>query len=223
MKIEMKQYKIVIFDLDGTLTDSALGITNSLIYALGKCDIQVADRTELYKFIGPPLTDSFMEYYHFSHEEAVQASVFYDEYFRSKGIFENKVYDGVLEMLTELNERGIVTAVASAKPEIDVKKILRHFGLNDFFRIVGGSDSKTNRMRKEDVLRYALKFFHDVDKKDILMVGDRQDDVIGAKKNGLNSVGVLYGFGSQSELQAAGADYIVETVVELHRKLVRGL
>ena len=215
----MKRYKMIFFDLDGTLTDSGLGITKSVQYALNKYDIQVEDRTELYKFVGPPLVDSFMKYYHFSREQAEQADDFYHEYFTRKGMFENRVYDGVPAMLSNLNDNGFTLAVASAKPEIHVKQILHHFNLYDYFHLIGGVDKNAKRIHKDEVIHYVLSAFPNIDQQDVVMVGDRQDDVWGAKKNQIDVIGVLYGYGSRSELQTAGVDYLVETVDELRRKL----
>lgn len=218
----MKRYKIALFDLDGTLTDSATGITNSIMYALARFDIQVQNRECLYPFIGPPLLDSFMKYYHFSYEQAKQACEDYHEYFCEKGIFENQVYHGVPEMLTELRNRGMTLAIASAKPEYLVKRILCHFHLSDFFHFIGGADASVQRIHKSDVIEYTLNAFQNLPKKEIVMIGDREDDITGAKTHQLDSVGVLYGFGSRRELEAAGAVYLIESVNELCQKLING-
>ena len=218
----MKRYKIAFFDLDGTLTDSALGITNSILYALDQFGIHVENRESLYKFIGPPLRDSFQRYYHFSPEQTEQAVEFYHVYFSDKGIFENQVYAGVPEMLADLKSHGVTAVVASAKPEVFVKQILQRFGLDGYFHFIGGAGQKT-RTRKAEVVRYVLDALADLDKREIVMIGDREDDITGAKRNQLDTIGVLYGFGSREELQAAGADYLVETVEELHGKLIHGV
>lgn len=220
--IKMKRYKMALFDLDGTLTDSASGITRSLEYALDKMGIRVTDRAELCRFIGPPLLESFMNSFRFSLDQAEQAYAFYHEYFIERGMFENKVYEGVPAMLDDLNRCGIIAAVASAKPEIFVKQILRHFNLADSFQFIGGSDRNAGRVQKEDVIAYVLNAFPKIDKRDAVMVGDRRDDMIGAKKNRLDSIGVLYGFGSRDELQAAGADVLAESVDDLRSLLIDG-
>ena len=126
-------YNIFLFDLDGTLTDSSLGITNSVIYALKKYGITVEDRRSLYRFIGPPLTDSFRDFYGFSEEKALEAVGFYREYYRDKGIFENRVYEGMEETLKELKNRGKRLIVATSKPEPFARRINRSFWTGSLF------------------------------------------------------------------------------------------
>lgn len=211
----MKEYHTYFFDLDGTITDSSLGITNSVIYALKKFGIEENDRRKLYKFIGPPLTDSFKEYYGFSKEEAIRAVAYYREYYQEKGIFENRVYDGFEEMLKKLKAAGKRLVVATSKPEPYAKRIIEHFGLGSYFDYVAGMGLDGRRGEKADVIRYALSACGIKDKSGVLMVGDREHDVIGAKKMGIDCLGVLYGFGNRKELEEAGADYIAETVEEI--------
>lgn len=209
------KYNIVLFDLDGTLTDPALGITNSVIYALRHFDIEVRDRTELYEFIGPPLMDSFARFYGFDNEKCREATVYYREHYREQGIFENYVYQGMEEMLERLHSAGIRLAVATSKPEPFAEQIVEHFHLASFFEYVAGSTLAETRTNKAEVIEYALESLGVTDRSRVLMVGDREYDVIGAKKCGLDSMGVLYGYGSREELAAAGADYIVEQVVDV--------
>jgi len=203
-------YRYVLFDLDGTLTDPGLGITNSVMHALKKFQIEVEDRTQLYPFIGPPLHDSFEKFYGFTPEQSLQAVEYYREYFREKGLFENEVYDGIPEVLKQLRESGHVLMVATSKPEEFAVKILQHFGLCEYFDLVAGATMDKSRTRKEDVISYALASCNVQDKASVLMVGDREHDIFGAKANGLASLGVLFGYGSLEELRAAGADYIAE-------------
>lgn len=209
------KYDIVLFDLDGTLTDPALGITNSVIYALKHFDIEVADRTELYKFIGPPLMDSFAKFYGFDNEKCKEATAYYREHYREQGIFENMVYPGMEEMLQRLRSAGLRLAVATSKPEPFAKQIIEHFGLASFFDYVAGSTLAETRTNKAEVIEYALEVLGVTQRNKVLMVGDREYDVIGAEKCGLDSMGVLYGYGSKEELEAAGAKYIVEHVVDV--------
>ena len=204
-------YETILFDLDGTLTDPGEGITNSVAYALKKYDIEVSDRSELYKFIGPPLKDSFMKYYGFSEAKAEEAIAYYREYFRDTGIFENKVYDGVENMLSELYADGKRLILATSKPEIFAVRILEHFGLKKYFSVVAGASMDSSRSKKGDVIAYAISLCEGFDKYTAVMVGDREHDIIGAKENGLKSIGVLYGYGDEAELKTAGADYIVDT------------
>ncbi|MBQ8836760.1 MAG: HAD family hydrolase [Clostridia bacterium] len=213
----MKEY--IFFDLDGTLTDPALGITNSLMYALDKFGISVESREELYQFIGPPLVDKMMEVFGFSKEKATQALAFYREYFSDKGLFENTVYDGIPEMLCELQSCSYKLVLATSKPEKFAKRILEHFDLAKYFCFVGGSDLEGTRASKDAVIEYVLASLGIADHSKCIMVGDREHDVIGAKKCGIGCVGVLFGYGSRQELETAGAAYIAENVKELGKIL----
>lgn len=178
-----------LFDLDGTLTDPKEGITKSVQYALRHFDIEVNHLDELCCFIGPPLKDSFMEYYGFSEKQAREAIDIYREYFSGKGLYENKAYDGVAEVLQSFLAAGKKLYVASSKPEIFVRKILKHFELDSFFLFMGGADMEETRVKKADVIRYVLKEcgIRDLDKT--VMIGDRKHDVLGAKETGIASVG----------------------------------
>lgn len=211
----MSKYEVILFDLDGTLTDPGLGITNSVMHALKKYGIEVADRTELYKFIGPPLIDSFEKYYGFSHEEAVKSVDYYREYYRDKGIYENAVYDGIENLLKSLKEKRKKIILATSKPELFAKEILRHFNLEKYFFFAAGSTMSETRTNKAEVIEYALSECGITDKASVVMIGDREHDIIGAKKNGIDSIGVLFGYGSREELEAAGATYIAETVEDI--------
>ncbi len=211
--------KNIFFDLDGTLTDPAEGITNSVAYALSKFGIEVSDRRELTRFIGPPLVPAFMEYYGFSKQDAEKALAFYREYFAPKGIFENAVIEGIPEMLSTLKAKGKRLFVATSKPEEFAKKILAHFALDGFFEGIYGSTMDETRNKKDAVIAYAL-MESGTDSADTVMVGDRHHDIDGAKKNAMRSIGVLFGYGSREELSGAGADAIVETVDELQNILI---
>lgn len=207
------KYTTMLFDLDGTLTNPGLGITNSVAYALKKYGIDVKDRTELYKFIGPPLLNSFQDYYGFSEEQAAQAVEYYREYYQKTGIYENYVYEGISELLKELKAEGITLLVATSKPEPFARLIMEHYHLADYFTYIAGAtmDNKT-RVKKADVIRYAMQNCEAEDKKKLVMVGDRKHDILGAKEVGIDSVGVLFGYGDREELEQAGATYIAETV-----------
>lgn len=209
------KYNVVLFDLDGTLTDPALGITNSVIYALKHFGIEVSDRTKLYPFIGPPLLHSFAEFYGFHDAQCREATVYYREHYKEQGIFENKVYEGMEEMLARLRAAGLRLAVATSKPEPFAVQIIEHFHLAGFFDYVAGSTLEETRTDKAEVIEYALETLKVTDRSRVLMVGDREYDVIGAKKCGLDCMGVLYGYGSREELLAAGADYIAGQVADV--------
>ncbi len=212
-------YKYIAFDLDGTLTDPAEGITNSVAYALSKFGIKVSDKKTLSCFIGPPLIGAFMEYYGFSKENAEKALGYYREYFAPKGIFENAVIEGIPELLAELREKGKKLYVATSKPEPFAIQILRHFGLDRYFDGIFGSTMDETRNTKDAVIAYAL-LKSGADKNDTVMVGDRHHDIDGAKENKMKSVGVLFGYGDRAELESAGADDIAETVKELKQILL---
>ena len=208
-------YDTVLFDLDGTLTDPGEGITNSVDFALSKYGIETKDKRELYKFIGPPLKDSFMKYYGFDEEKAEEAIAFYREYFRDSGIFENRVYDDVEDMLTKLYADGKTIVLATSKPEEFALRILEHFGLRKYFSVVAGASMDSSRSKKGDVIAYALSMCENIDKNTAVMIGDREHDIIGAKENGLKSIGVLYGYGDENELKTAGANYIASTPLDI--------
>lgn len=201
-------YKTLLFDLDGTLTDPGLGITNSVMYALRKFDIHEDDRTSLYKFIGPPLRNSFEDYYGFSREQSELAVQYYREYFKDTGIFENVVYPGIPELLEQLKNSGRSLAVATSKPEAFALRILRHFELYGYFDFVAGAEMTEARNKKSEVIQYALDSLGITDRSSVIMIGDREHDVVGAKEAGLDCIGVLYGYGSYDELTAAGASFI---------------
>lgn len=209
---------IVLFDLDGTLTDPGEGITNSVMYSLKKYGIEVADRSTLYKFIGPPLHESYENYFSFSHEQAMEAVGYYREYYADRGIFENGVYEGIQPMLQTLKEQGVLCLVATSKPEKYARQILEHYDLLQYFYYVAGAHMDGSRTDKAEVIAYALEQVPEkTDRSRILMVGDRLHDIAGAKKNQLDSIGVLFGYGSEKELREAGADYLAEDPEELIR------
>lgn len=208
-------FKYCLFDLDGTLTDPAIGITNSVMHALEKYDIHVADRSELYPFIGPPLDYSFKTFYGFSDEQAVQAIKYYREYFSVTGLFENKVYDGIPEMFEALKDKGVTIALATSKPYEFSVRILEHFDLMKYFDHVGAATMDGRISKKADVISNLLNKMGAQGKDEILMVGDRFHDIEGAKANDLKSAGVLWGYGSKEELQNAGAEYILSEPSEI--------
>lgn len=209
------KFNICLFDLDGTLTDPAVGITNSVMKALERFGISVNDRSELYPFIGPPLDYSFKTFYGFSEENAVLAVKYYRENYSVNGLFENEVYNGIPELLSELKARGIVLAVATSKPYEFTVRILERFGLIEYFDLIGAATMDGTISKKEDVIKTLLDKMVLKDKSTILMVGDRYHDIEGAKANGLNSAGVLWGYGTEEELLKAGADYLVKEPLDI--------
>jgi phosphoglycolate phosphatase len=216
------KYPYILFDLDGTLTDPGLGITNAVIYALKKFGIEGRDRSALYKFIGPPLWDSFEQFYGFSKEDAETAVLYFREYYNDIGIFENTAYSGIQDLLKVLKDGGGTLAVATSKPEITAKRVLEHFDLAGYFTFIGGSTFDGSRVKKDDVIQYVLDSCRVCDPSEAVMVGDREHDILGAKKLGLASVGVLFGYGSREELEQAGTDFIAETVADVAEFLIGG-
>ena len=214
-----QEFEYFFFDLDGTLTDPGVGITNSVMYALDKYGIRVNDRRELYKFIGPPLLESFRDFYGFSEEQSREALHYYREYFADRGILENELYAGIPEELEDLKKHGRKIVLATSKPEPYAIRILQHFHLDPYFDFIAGATMDESRSKKEDVIRYALEQLGITDASRVLMVGDREQDVKGAAANGIRCAGVLYGYGDYEELQKAGADYILEKPEELRRLL----
>ena len=215
----MKSYSIILFDLDGTLTDSSQGIINSIIYALEKYDINDYDMPLLRKFLGPPLHESFEKFMGFDKEKSLQAVKLYREYFSSKGLLENEVYGGVNDLLQNLKENGKTLIVATSKPQQFTDKIMEHFDLAKYFDFIAGSNMDTTRSKKAEVIEYALSECSIKDKSKVVMIGDRAEDMVGAQSVGIDSIGVEYGYGTFDELKNAGATYIVKTVDELENLL----
>lgn len=194
--------KWIFWDLDGTLTDPAEGITKSVAFALKRYGIEVPDRSVLHPFIGPPLTASFEKYYGFSHEQAVEAVEEYRKYYAVTGIFENRLYEGIPKVLSALEEMGIKQVLATSKPTVFAGQILEHFGIHRFFTHVIGSELDGTRVEKADVVRSALKISGALP-EEVLMVGDTLFDVEGAAANGIRTVAVSYGYGAPSSLANA--------------------
>ncbi len=216
----MRDYQYTLFDLDGTLTDPKEGITKSVAYALKYFGIEVENLDTLCKFIGPPLKDSFMKYYGLSEDDAHLAVEKYREHFEPCGIFQNKVYDGVEELLKELRTCGKQIILATSKPTVYAQKILEHFHLDTYFSYVAGSELDGRRVKKGDVIAYALEQAGVKNKSAAVMIGDREHDIIGSKEHGLFCIGVLYGYGSREEFERYNADCIVRTVEELRQQLL---
>ena len=216
----MKRYQYALFDLDGTLTDPGEGITRSVQYALEKFGIHVEDRTQLYCFIGPPLHESFEVYYGFSRPDAMKAVDYYREYYSVKGIFENLVYDGIREALEQLTANGVRVCLATSKPEYYAKQILQHFALDGYFTAVAGSEMDGTRTKKAEVVERALMLLGNPCAADCVMIGDREHDVQGGAAHGLDTVGVLFGYGSRQELERAGAVHIAPTPADIVKIII---
>jgi phosphoglycolate phosphatase len=207
-------YTNILFDLDGTLTDPKQGITKSVQYALSKFNINEENLDKLEPFIGPPLAHSFMEMYAFSESDAKTAISYYREYFQDKGIFDNKLYAGMIELLEMLTNQQRILMVATSKPTVFAERILKYFNIDPYFQFTCGSNLDGTRIDKTEIIKHIL------DEKNLtisntLMIGDRKHDIIGAHNNGMASIGVGYGYGSEEELINIKPTYYVKTVQEL--------
>lgn len=224
-------YKYILFDLDGTLTDPMVGITTSVQYALSHMDIHEPDIQRLKPFIGPPLEQSFSQFYGMDSVQAKFAVEKYRERYNEIGIYENLLYPGISQLLDKLKKEGFKLAIASSKPTVFVIRVLEYFSLNHYFDVVVGSELDGRRSNKEDVIEEVLKQFRIMGQTGMIkkslanktvMVGDRSFDISGAKTHKIDSIGVTYGYGIDDELSIAGATYIVHTVSELEQLLLPG-
>lgn len=213
----------ILFDLDGTLTDSAPGIMESVAYALSKFGITDPNPDVLRRFIGPPLRDSFTALYGFTSEQCSLGIQYYREFFTAGAMFHNAVYPGIPELLKLLHGTGKRLIVATSKPEPQSQRILEYFDLLRWFDFLGGATPDESRCRKSDVIAYTLQQCGITDPASTVMIGDRSNDVEGAAANGISCIGVLYGYGSRDELAKAGASVFADSVEHLQRLLIGDL
>ena len=213
------KYRYITFDLDGTLTDPAEGICACICYALGKGGYPVGPMEDYYPWIGPPLRDSFMKYAGADAQEAETLTAYYRERFSTVGLFENTVYPGMPKLLNELKNAGARLAVATGKPTPYTLRILEHFDLLKYFDYVSGTTLDDSIKYKETVISIALDRLGATDKTQCVHIGDRDNDVIGARKNGIASIFVLYGYGSKEEADSSGADITVKDISQLRSNL----
>lgn len=216
----MQQYQTILFDLDGTLTDSAPGILNSVRYACRKLQLEMPQEATLRRFLGPPLPASFRDYLHLNEADTARAVSAFREYYPEKGIFENEVYPGIPELLRGLKAAGKTVVMATSKPELFARRIMEHFSLDQYFDAICGATIDETRTDKGDVIAYALQTAGISSTEGVVMVGDREHDVKGAARNGLPCIGVVYGYGSAEELWTAGAVTLADTVQDLHTLLL---
>ncbi len=209
-----RQTQYLLFDLDGTLTDPALGITRAVQYALRHFGLEEQDEQKLLSYIGPPLLDTFRSY-GLTEEQSREALRVYREYFADIGLYENEVYEGIPEFLKAAQQAGYVLIMATSKPEMYACRLMQYFGLTDYFSCIAGSDMAETRADKAAVIRYAMQRVGLTDVGQAVMIGDRKYDVQGARDFGMRSVAVMYGYGSQEELSASNPTFLVETVEEL--------
>ena len=213
-------YKTAIFDLDGTITDSGPGIMNAIRYAVKKRGLPDVPEEVLRSFIGPPLKEQFRSVFGLSDEEGTIMVATYREYYGEKGIFENRVYDGVPEVFQKLQEAGVRILMATSKPEKYAKQIAEHFGFAKYFDFIGGACMDGRRTDKHDVIEYVIDSCK-VCRENTVMIGDRRHDMIGASKAGIRSIGALYGSGSRDELEKAGADMIAVTPDDISKLILQ--
>lgn len=236
----MHKYRFLLFDLDGTITDSGPGIMKAAQIGLLRYNIEESDEQRLRLFVGPPLDQSFMERYGFSKEQAWEAIAAFREYYNEKGVFENSVYPGMEDLLEDLKDDGYIIAIASSKPQVLIHKVLGHFNLVSYFDVIVGCELDGTRSEKAEVIQEVLTQLSDIAvkraricadaddtdslieeiKSSCVMIGDRCYDVKGAHSFGLPCIGVLYGYGTEDEMKEAGADYIAPTVEDLRNILL---
>ena len=207
-------YNYVLFDLDGTISDSSEGITKGIQIALKHMGID-EERENLSKFIGPPLKYSFTTFYDFNEEQCDIAVKKYRDYDGKTGLFENKAYDGIDDLLKKIKESGRKIAVATSKPERFSVQILEKFGLLQYFDIISGASMDGVRADKYEVIIEALERFGNPDRSEVVLVGDTRFDAEGATKAGIDCIGVLYGFGTRESLEKAGVKYIAESMEDI--------
>ena len=212
------QYRYLFFDLDGTLWDSREGITKAVRYALEQMGYESPDLQDLNKFIGPPLTESFPEYYGMTMEQVRKSVGYFREYFTKTGIYQNRLFDGVPEMLKTLKDAGRILCTASSKPEAHVKITLDYFHITDYFDHICGATLDESRSGKKEVLEELIRRIGLAEEelhKEVLMIGDRKHDVQGAAAFGIPCLGTSMGFAPEGELESAGALAIVNSLQEM--------
>ena len=207
-------YSVLLFDLDGTLCESGPGILGAFRHSLDRMGFVFPD-VDPKTFIGPPLIDLYQRYCGMTYEQAIEAIQLYREYYTRESIYHTPAYPEIRAVLDGLKARGFRLAVATSKPDAMAKKLMGLVELADCFEEIVGASLDESCHRKGDVIAKALRLLHDPDRADVLMIGDRAEDIRGAKENGIASCGVLYGYGSRKELEDAGADYIAETAADL--------
>lgn len=214
------QFQNILFDLDGTITDPMESITSGVAYALSKFGITVTDLSTLTPFIGPPLPECLKTLYGFTEEQAQLGLKYYREIYSVNGVAENRIYDGMADLLKSLKEQGKHIMLATSKPQEYARPILELAGVLQYFDFVGGNDLKESRPRKDLVIRYVMENYPSITPENTIMVGDRKYDVLGARACGLGCIGVLYGYGSREELMECHADYIAEDIDHLRSLLL---
>ena len=212
-------YNYIFFDFDGTLFDTSEGVFKSFDRVAEHYHIELADKSIYNTMIGPPLRESFTRVFHFKEEELAPAMAVYRDYYQKQGMFEVRAYDGITDCIKALRAAGKKVYVATSKPEVYARQILEKQGMLDLFDFVGGSDlAEKDRVNKVDIINYVLESEGlSYRKAECVMVGDTHFDMDGAAKAGLDTIGVLYGFGSRESLEQSGAKVIVQTPADVAR------
>ena len=207
--------KYAFFDLDGTIMRSDPGVIECVKYSIEKSGFPMPDIKTLFKFIGPPLRDSYMDFCSMTEEQSMRAIAYYRERYNAKGIFECEVYPGIIELFARLKSNGVIIATATSKPEHMAVRIADKFGLNEYLTLVAGSDD-TETQTKTDVILNAFDRLSigESDRDSVLMIGDRKFDVIGAHNCGIKCLGAVWGYGTKEELVSSGVDYCADTANE---------
>lgn len=213
----MKNYKNILFDVDGTIIDSKEGITKSVQFALEKFNINISDLKELECFIGPPLYESFKNYYNLKDDDLELAIKYYREYYKEIGIYKNYLYEGIINVFEELKRKDKRLIIATSKPTTFTEKILKSYDIYKYFDFVSGATLDNSRIKKEDIIKYAIDELKIDSTYDCIMIGDKKQDIIGANKNKMDSIGVLYGYGTLEELKEQQPTYIVNNIYEILR------
>jgi phosphoglycolate phosphatase len=208
-------YEVVLFDLDGTLIDPRLAITGSVQYALAQLGIVVDDLDRLLPFIGPPLVESFQRYYGLSHAQAIEAVQAYRHAFRERGMAHNQPYPGIDRLLADLHARGVAMAIATSKATVFAEEIAATLGFARWFEMIAGSNLDHTRVAKHEVIAHVLEQRPHYRERSIVMVGDREHDIFGARAHGIDTIAVAYGYGSRQEFDAAAPIAVAETVKHL--------
>ena len=216
----MRNYKIILFDLDGTLSDPKVGITKSVQYALQKMNIVESNLNKLESFIGPPLQESFAYFYALDEKSTKKAVDYYRERFVENGMFENELYLHIPRLLERLKQQQKILVVATSKPTVFAEQILKYFKIDQYFKLVVGSNLNGTRTSKTEIIQYILERYKDYREEDFIMIGDRKHDLIGANNTGIDSIGVTYGYGSFEELNQENPTHIANTVEELENLLL---
>ena len=209
------RYKVILFDLDGTLTDPFWGISQSVQYALSKMGLESPSLQQLRAFIGPPLQESFEQMFQMNKLDAQRAITYYRERYTDEGIYENELYPGISQLLSLLIKKGYILVIATSKPTIFAERIMTHFGLDHYFDRIIGSHLNGDRSNKAEIIGHIINIYPQVLLSDFIMVGDRMHDIIGAQKAGIDSIAVLYGYGSEAELKHSKPCFLAKSTDEL--------